>query len=426
VNYPDSVRYLYALGNESKTMKLGLDRIRTLLEALGNPQDRLRIVHVAGTNGKGSTCAMIAAGLQAAGHRTGLYTSPHLVEPTERVRVDGEPVTHEEFARAFDHVHTLAEQLVARGALDAHPSYFETVTAMAFHLFVAHRVDWLVCEVGLGGRLDATNVVKPALTVITQIDFDHMQYLGDTLTAIAGEKAGILKPGIPAVISRQAAEAGAAIRQRAAAVGAPLIETADWALSGVRLDAFSCAYEARHGAGRIDVRCPLAGEHQVENSLTAALALRALGVVTDGLSRASWPGRLETLQRDPWVVLDGAHNVAGVRRLREYVDRYFSGAPATLIFGVMADKNVAEMAGILFPAFDRVIATAPQFERALPPDQIRAAGPAAPPVETAPHLEAAWALYQNRRPHQRLMIAGSLFLVGEARRLLRAPAAPMR
>src|SRR5580693_947768 len=203
LTYPDSVRFLYALGNEIKTAKLGLERIRAVLAALGDPQRAYRVVHVAGTNGKGSTCAMIEAGLRAAGVRTGLFTSPHLVEPTERIQIDGTPVTTEQFQQAFQVVHDVAERL----DLDCHPTYFETVTAMAFWLFRELGVETAVVETGLGGRLDATNVVQPALTVITPIDFDHEIYLGHTLEAIASEKAGILKPGVPAIFARQRPEA---------------------------------------------------------------------------------------------------------------------------------------------------------------------------------------------------------------------------
>src|SRR6266403_169948 len=223
MTYPDSVRFLYALGNEIKTAKLGLERIRKVLAALGNPERAFRVVHVAGTNGKGSTCAMIDAGLRAAGIRSGLFTSPHLREPTERIQIDGVPVSREQFQRAFDVVHETAETL----DLDCHPTYFETVTAMGFWLFREMRVETAVVEVGLGGRLDATNVVEPALTVITPIDFDHEIYLGHTLEAIAGEKAGILKPGAPAIFARQRPEAAKVIEARAAELGLAVTRSED-------------------------------------------------------------------------------------------------------------------------------------------------------------------------------------------------------
>lgn len=216
MNYPDSVHYLYALGNEQKTIKFGLERISALLAELGNPQDASRFIHVAGTNGKGSTCAFIESALRTAGLRTGLFTSPHLVEPTERVQIGGQAVTREVFTAAFDRVHEAAERLLAAGALDMHPTYFETITAMAFLLFQEAACDRVVLEVGMGGRLDATNVVHPELCVITPVDFDHEKFLGDTIPKIAFEKAGILKPGVPAVFARQRTEAQEVLAARAA------------------------------------------------------------------------------------------------------------------------------------------------------------------------------------------------------------------
>src|SRR5580704_3045570 len=264
--YPDSVRFLYALGNEIKTAKLGLDRIRAVLAGLGDPQRAYRVVHVAGTNGKGSTCAMIEAGLRAAGVRTGLFTSPHLVEPTERIQVDGMSVSTEQFQQAFQVVHDCAERL----DLDCHPTYFETVTAMAFWLFREMGVEAAVVETGLGGRLDATNVVEPVLTVITPIDFDHEAYLGHTLEAIAGEKAGILKAGAPAVFAKQRPEAAAVLDARAAELGVTVKRAEDFEIRDLEIDSRSSRFSG--------IVVPLAGEHQVDNAVTAALSLQALGI----------------------------------------------------------------------------------------------------------------------------------------------------
>jgi len=255
MNYPDSVQFLYALGNEIKTAKLGLERIRALLDALGRPQDSLHFVHVAGTNGKGSVCAMLESALRAAGRRTGLYTSPHLAEPTERIRIDGEAISAERFADAFRQIHVLSENLVAEGVIDMHPTYFETVTAMALLVFEEERVDMVVLEVGLGGRLDATNVVHPDLAVITPIDFDHEAFLGKSLESIAGEKAGILKPGVPAVFARQRPEAARVLEAREVNTR----WTEHWPVSCLELDARG----SRFLLGDLRLHCPLAGEHQV-------------------------------------------------------------------------------------------------------------------------------------------------------------------
>jgi len=321
LSYPDSVRFLYALGNEIRSAKFALDRIRAVLDALGNPQRTFRVVHVAGTNGKGSTCAMIEAGLRSAGIRTGLFTSPHLIEPTERIQISGAAVTPEQFQRSFAVVHEIAETL----DLDCHPTYFETVTAMAFWLFRELGVETAVIEVGLGGRLDATNVVDPELTVITPIDFDHEIYLGHTLQAIAREKAGILKPGVPAIFARQRPEASAVLEARAGELGVEVTRAADFEICDLEIDARGSRFSVLGlGESQFSVHCPLAGEHQVENAVTAALALQRLGVSPEGIEYTRWPGRLEHVAPNPDVILDGAHNPAGARALARYLQRFYA------------------------------------------------------------------------------------------------------
>ncbi len=370
-------------------------------------------MHVAGTNGKGSTCAMVESGLRAAGFRTGLYTSPHLAEPTERIQIDGVPISREVFAAAFEQVHEKAESLMASGELDLHPSYFESVTAMAFVL-LAPQCDWVVLEVGLGGRLDATNVVHPALCVITPVDFDHEAWLGHTIEAIAGEKAGILKPGVPAVMAPQRSEAEAVIRQRAKEVGAEIIDPRDWTMTNVSADRWGSRFEL----DGLEIRCPLAGEHQVENARTAAVALRSVGVADEAIQRgiagARWPGRLERVSREPEVVIDGAHNPAGARALAAYVDRFYAGERLTLIYGAMRDKAVEEVAGTLFPRFSEVIVTAPRQPRALAPESLLELVDH-PNIRTAADLPAAIAEIRGTT-----LITGSLFLVAEARAAFRA------
>jgi len=396
------VRFLYALGNEIKTAKLGLGRIRQVLEALGNPQRAYRVVHVAGTNGKGSTCAMIEAGLRAANIRTGLFTSPHLIEPTERIQIDGTPVSPEQFQRAFTIVHEIAEKL----DLDCHPTYFETVTAMGFWLFREMRVQTAVVEVGLGGRLDATNVVDPALTVITPIDFDHEAYLGHTIEAIASEKAGILKRGVPAIFARQRPEAAAVLQQRAADLGIEVKHAEDFPVRDLEIDARGSCFSG--------IRVPLAGEHQVENAITAALALESSGASPAGIAEARWPGRLEHVSPNPDIILDGAHNPAGARALARYLERFYPHRKRWLIYGAMRDKAVEEIAGILFPLADELIFTAPNYSRALRPEalqEIAGSGRIASSIEEALRLAEAG-------PDDVIVITGSLFLIGEARAIL--------
>lgn len=412
MNYSEAVRYLYSLGNEVLTMKLGLERITALLAALGNPHRACRWVHVAGTNGKGSTCAMIESGLRAAGVRTGLYISPHLVEPTERIQIAGNPVTREQFARAFDRVHETAERMIRAGELDMHPTYFETVTAMAFVVFAEAgltqaKLDTVVLEVGLGGRLDATNVVTPALCVITPIDYDHQKFLGSTIEQIASEKAGILKPGVPAVFAEQRPEAEQVLREHARG---PVTFSRQWPIEDLQIDARGSRFRL-HGQ---EVTCPLAGEHQVENARVAAIALAQLGISPAGIAQARWPGRLERISERPEIIIDGAHNPAGTRALAAYIRRFYSGRRIWIVYGALRDKAVSEMTSILFPLAHRVILTAPNNSRAMPPEEIEAPG------AIVTH-SAAEAIAQIRAipPEDVVFIAGSLYLAGEARKQFR-------
>ncbi len=417
MSYPDSVRYLYALGNELKAgAKFGLERMRTLLAELGNPEQGQRFIHVAGTNGKGSTCAMIANALRHSGHHTGVYTSPHLVEPTERIQIDGTPLSSQQFVNAFETVHAAAERLLQSGQLDTHPSYFETVTAMALLTF-RDECDISVLEVGLGGRLDATNVITPELCVITPISFDHESFLGNSLEAIASEKAGILKPGVPVILTKQEPSAEAVIIRRASELKSKLIRIQDAEVSTVHAAAHGSTFNL--GGSRYD--CALPGRHQIENATAAVLACRELGLETcciqTGLKTVTWPGRLEFISRRPDFVLEGAHNPAGAAALASYVREFCSHRPVWIVFGAMRDKALAEITAELFPLAQRVIATAPNFPRALRPQAILeiAEHPNATAAETVPQ---AIELARNAPEDAIVFFTGSLFLVGEIRALL--------
>jgi dihydrofolate synthase/folylpolyglutamate synthase len=406
MNYAESARFLYSLGNEIPTVKFGLERITRLLDTLGNPQRACRWVHVAGTNGKGSTCAMIEAGLRAAGASTGLYTSPHLVEPTERIQIRGEAISPGQFAEACTEVHETAERMLETGGLDLHPTYFETVTAMAFLLFSRANLDIVVLEVGMGGRLDATNVVTPELCVITPIDFDHQYFLGSTLAQIAAEKAGILKPDVPAIFAEQFPEAEMVLRAHARG---QYTLSRDWAITDLELNARGSRFRLR---GR-EVNCPLAGEHQVENARAAAIALDQLGVAPDGIATTRWPGRLEHVSENPEIILDGAHNLGGTRALVRYIERFYAGRRIWFVYGVMRDKAIGEMAALLFPLAERVIVTAPANSRALEPEKIPAPG-----ASITHGVREAIELAREARKDDVIFVTGSLFVVGEARALL--------
>lgn len=419
MNYPDSVRYLYQLGNEVKSIKLGLERMSLLLAALDHPERAARVVHVAGTNGKGSTCAMIEAGLRSKGLSTGLYTSPHLVTPTERIRIGGRPVSEAQFTAAFDEMHAVAEAMLRRGTLDMHPTYFESLTAMAFLLFRQARVNTMVIEVGLGGRLDATNLVQPLLSVITPVDFDHMEHLGDTIEQIAGEKAGIIKDGVPVVVARQRPEAHLAIERQAIAHQAPLDRLEDWRIKVDSLDAYGSAFSLSRGDVRLEVACPLAGSHQIDNAATAAVALHHLGLdareIFNGLGAANWPGRLERVGREPDVFLDGAHNVAGATALAAYIRRFHSGRRVWMIFGVMRDKQIHDIAELLFPLADELILTTPDQSRSLPAEEIATHAAAGRAVRVIPRVPDALRVLSEVPPGDVVFVTGSLYLVGEAR-----------
>ncbi|MBV9404435.1 MAG: bifunctional folylpolyglutamate synthase/dihydrofolate synthase, partial [Acidobacteriaceae bacterium] len=413
----------YSLGNEIKAgAKFGLEGIGTLLKELDNPESGQHFVHVAGTNGKGSTCAMIAKVCEGSGLRTGLYTSPHLIEPTERIQINGSPVSAKIFADTFETVHNAAERLLATGRLDAHPSYFETVTAMALLIFREY-CDISIIEVGMGGRLDATNVITPDLCVITGIAFDHESYLGNTLEAIAGEKAGIIKPTVPVVMSKQPAAAEAVFRQRATDLNCELIST-----KGARIsDMAATAYDSTFTLEGESYTCGLAGRHQIENASAAILACKRLGLRADsihaGVKDVRWPGRLEFVANSPDFVLDGAHNPAGAAALASYIREFWLGRPVWLVYGAMRDKAIEEVADQLFPLAEQLIVTAPDFPRAVRSHAILEIHNH-PNSAIAPTVADAIELARAAPCDAVVFFTGSLFLVGEARALLaRTPVA---
>ena len=413
MTYAEAVARLLALrGGEYAGMRPGLERIEGLLDALGRPERAYTLVQVGGTNGKGSTSAMLAAMLRAGGRRVGLYTSPHLVSFRERIRVDGEAI-HED--ALVDGVETLGT-LVAR--LDA--TVFEATTALALDHFARERVDIAVLEVGLGGRVDSTTVGRPAAAVLGPIDFDHTEFLGNTLEAIATEKAAIFRSGI-AISAAQPPPAAGVVVAHAARAGVPLLmEGRDlWvtvrsrSLEGQRID---CAGPDWRLA---DLRMGLLGAYQPSNALLAVAAARALGLsersIRAGLARARWPGRFEVRPRPGgWLVLDGAHNPAGARALAVSLDAYFGDSPTTLIFGVLRDKDAAGILAPLLGRARRVILTTSASPRAAAPADLRGFVPPSLPVEEAPSIGEALALGERPPAVPVVCVAGSLVLVGGA------------
>jgi dihydrofolate synthase/folylpolyglutamate synthase len=417
MTYAEALARLLALrGGEHAGMRPGLERIETLLDALGNPEARYTLVQVGGTNGKGSTAAMLAATLKAAGRRVGLYTSPHLVSFRERIRVDGEAIGEDDVADGFDAIATL----VAR--VDA--TMFEATTALALDHFARAAVDVAVLEVGLGGRLDATTVGLPAVSVIARIDLDHQEVLGPSLAAIAREKAAIIRAGV-AIASAQAPEAEAVLRERATATGVPLL------LEGreltVRVTARDLSGQTLDLAGpgwRLEgARIPLLGTFQPSNALLAAAAAHMLNsgpeAIRAGLARARWPGRFEVLRyHDRQVVLDGAHNPAAARALAASLAEWFGDAAVTLIFGALRDKDAAGMLAPLAERARRVILTPSSSPRTAAPEALREHVPAGSArVETAASPGEALALAERAPRTPILCVAGSLSLVGDVLRL---------
>ena len=431
MTYHECLQYLTALGHELRGAKFGLEAITAILDRLGNPHRRYPAAIVAGTNGKGSTSAILASILQQADYRTGLYTSPHLVRVNERIRINGAEISDEDFATSFTQVRDIVDRLLAEGALDFRPSFFEFLTATAFLHFALAGADFAVLEVGMGGRLDATNVTEPRVAVITNIDFDHQEFLGDTLAAIAAEKAGIIKPGRPVVSSCTQAEAAEVIRQRCAALGAPLVETPSLAR----------AFNLRSRQGRYEFDCavngdlfanlisPLLGRFQVENAAAAVAAAwqlrrEGLGIprqaILEGLRRASWPGRLEAIHERPLVLLDGAHNPAGAREVASFVREHLAGKALRLVYATMRDKAIGEISEILFPLAVEVYLTQPEQARAASPEEILAAVRYRPEhiiLEPEPATALARAC-RSSAPEDVVLAAGSLFLVGALKKSL--------
>jgi dihydrofolate synthase/folylpolyglutamate synthase len=416
MTFAETIRFLFSLGPELKTIKWDLDRIRALMAELGNPQERLRFIHVAGTNGKGSVCAFMESALRVAGLKTGLYTSPHLVDPRERIRIGGELVSESIWVEAFEEVHTAAERLLAREGIDAHPSFFETLTAMAFRAFERTGVEIVVLEVGLGGRLDATNMVSPEISVITPIDFDHEAFLGSSIESIAAEKAGIIKDGRRVVFAQQRPEALSVLERKALEMNAPVTHSSVWRIESLEIDRVGSRFVLAADE-EIPIECPLAGEHQVENARTAVTALSVWGLsavaIREGIARAEWPGRLEQIAEN--FILDGAHNPAGAKALAQYIRRFYVDEPVRMIYGAMRDKAVDEVTNTLFPRAAEVIVTAPNQPRAVNPEAL-AEMIEHPNLKTTPSLIDAIAL--ARAAPMPTFITGSLFLVGEARALL--------
>jgi len=410
MTYEAAIQFLYSL--RLFGTKLGLENTFKLAAAAGNPQDHLRFIHVAGTNGKGSTCAMLESIYRAAGLRVGLFTSPHLVSFGERIQVNRQPISQADVVRLVSDVQALLDGFPA----EAHPTFFEVITIMALRYFVEQRCELVIWETGLGGRLDATNIVTPLASVITTIALDHEKWLGDTLDKIAGEKAGIIKQGVPVVTSATPGHGLERIIEVAHQHHAPLT------VATATLPPMD------------DIRLPLAGEFQRVNAAVAVATVRALEkvfpltekTIVDGLSGVRWPGRMQLVERGAgrFFLLDGAHNPAGAEALRHELQKQFPDVKPTIILGILADKDWKTIGTVLAPVAGRLVLTRVNTERTLEPEQMLALcreANAKAPASIAPSLAAALKETEEDRV---VVITGSLYLVGEAIELLGLSPAP--
>jgi len=418
-------------------MKFGLETMRTLVEALGHPERAYPSLLVAGTNGKGSVAAYADAALRASRLRTGRYTSPHLVRINERITVDGREIPDDAFARAVVAVRDAAAALVKRKALAAHPTFFEAITAAALWHFARARVDVAVLEVGLGGRLDATNIVEPLVSAIVSIDYDHQAYLGTTLDSIAREKAGVLRRGRATVVGPLPGEAREAIATVAKETGARLVDARRGARLDERTGAKNGVLDLATPTGRYEGLKPLPGAHQRDNLLVAVRLLEEakraglaidLAALPEAVARTRWPGRLQRIPGDPPLLLDGAHNPAGARALAAHLA---SGPPFVLLFGAMSDKDIPSVAQALFPLARAVVLTRPKIARAATPDELAARAGAvakdAHRVATVPRaLGRARRLARANGRGTIVAVAGSLYLVGAVTEVLAREAARRR
>jgi dihydrofolate synthase/folylpolyglutamate synthase len=435
MNYDAAVHYLLSLGRElaaptqAAAAKFDLENITIVAKRLGRPDRAYPSAHIAGTNGKGSTAAFLESILRRAGFRTGLNTSPHLERITERIRINGTEISDEAFAETFTRIHALTEELLAAGKLRAHPTYFECVTAMAFEYFARERAEFGVFEVGLGGRLDATNILHPAVSIVTRIDFDHESFLGHSLREIAAEKAGILKPAVPVVLAEQHPEVREVVLARAKELLCPVIESSrffhvneEFVRGGL---VRACVTETASGTV-FELAPSLPGRFQLQNALNAVAAARFLqsrgfrisgDAITEGIANTVWPGRLEKLQSHPDVYLDGAHNPSAARELAGFLEQNFNGRRFWLIYAALRDKAVDEVAGLLFPRAEEVIFTAPRTSRAISAAQLaEIAGHHAPHFSVIPNAEKAldYAL-AKASPEDAVFVTGSLYLIGQLR-----------
>lgn len=413
MNYSEVLAYLGKLGNEILTMKFGLDTTRAILRKLGNPHADYPSIIVAGTNGKGSTSSFIQRALTASGTRSGIFTSPHLERIEERIRINSRDISEEEFAWNFTKVLDAALSLET----EAHPTFFELITCTALYSFAEWKVEAAVLEVGMGGRLDSTNTVDPVLSVITSIGPDHQQYLGETLELIALEKAGILRPGVPALSAPQKEEVSRALKRKAEEIGTDIrfISEKDFLVTGSSRGNYGFIYQDE------EFQLAIPGAHQVENAVLALEALSeleglgwAIGrkAVKKAVCETTRPGVIEVLKGNPEIILDGGHNLDAAGKLKSFLGAHRE-RPLTLLLGMMKDKDVESVASLLAPCFERIFLVPIDSPRAIDPSGLKVYVPGG--IEAAGTAEALEAAVEIGNP---VVVTGSFYLVGAIRGLL--------
>ncbi len=403
-------------------IKLGLDVMRNILSGLDHPQHRFKSVHVAGTNGKGSVASMLTAILQAAGFSVGLYTSPHLVHFNERIRIDGRPIANREVVAAYK-----AVQSAHSG--DREPTFFEFSTAMALYAFGRRPVDWAVIETGMGGRLDATNMLTPEASIITNISLEHRDYLGHTISAIAGEKAGIIKENTPVITGVKQPAAVWVTEAKAAAMKAPCFRQGPDFRTRRQAEGHFTYYGIDHKWSGLET--PLLGDHQVSNASLAVAAAEVLirkdvpideADIRKGLMATQWPGRLETVCTKPHIILDGAHNLAAARNLGRYLQDHLGDRNILMVVGILDDKPYSGMLAGMLPPCRRAVITAPQIGRAVAAETLAATAQRyTQDVCVVPEVaRAVQKTVKTAGPRDTIVVAGSLYVVGEAIEALQA------
>lgn len=401
-------------------IKLGLSTIKSILHNLGNPQDTYRCIHVAGTNGKGSIASALSSILQLSGYKVGLYTSPHLVKFNERIRINNLPISDKNVVKSYQAVNKVIQS-------DLKVTFFELTTAMAFYEFNRQRVDWAVIEAGMGGRLDATNIIKPVISIISNISVEHQRYLGSTIGQIAGEKGGIIKKSVPVITGVKQKKATSVLKKMAAKQSAPFYRFGD-AFRVRRSKNGTFTYFGINTVWR-NMRTGLLGNHQIDNAAIVLAACEILNQnktnlsfqnIKEGLAQNRWPGRLEIVSSSPLILLDGAHNLIAARRLAKFLSDNLTDRNITLVAGILDDKPYAAMLAALLPLCNKVILTRPKIDRALSPEKLfPAAKKIVQDIQIVPDVgKAIKYAIKTVSVNDAICIAGSLYLVGEAKEAL--------